>query len=276
MWGVSLDMPWFSFELRKFRYSFKKIIQQWLLRQDDNLFSNCVAKLHYIYSISIIHNRELRALGKERRWYFATVKSLWYSHTLSLSAVLVSASQARCRGTRKCTNDPSHAEEDIRWYQQVTNFREYVSNGTSRNVASNIPNSVVVGPREQEWIAENGQVLPPSETKSCARQSFSLIQQDASHGLPIILESSSVTTTYLFSTIPIFFFFLWNIPNIEINIITLKLLSYWDYSLWILKWTTGNFLFHFIVYVFWWKFEFSTKNGLCIFVIIFFTSLHFR
>lgn len=35
----------FWFQIKKFRYSFKKIIQQWLLRQDVSIFSNCVAKL---------------------------------------------------------------------------------------------------------------------------------------------------------------------------------------------------------------------------------------
>jgi len=48
-------------------------------------------------------------VGKERRCHFATTKPLWYSHTLSLCAILVSGSQ-RCRGTRKCANDTRYEE----------------------------------------------------------------------------------------------------------------------------------------------------------------------
>lgn len=52
----------------------------------------------------------LRELGKERRCHFVTIKTLWYSWTLRLCAVLVCLSQERCRCTRKSANDPRHTE----------------------------------------------------------------------------------------------------------------------------------------------------------------------
>lgn len=129
-------------------------------------------------------------------------------------------------------------------------------------MTSNILNSVVVHPRKWEgWIAENIKLLSMSENKSCTRWSISLIHQVMSHGLPVIL-GSLITTTWLFSTTPIFFpeisqILRWMCLCLE-TLVVLRLLpmnSLVNYR---------ELSFSFFLYVFGWKFEFSTKKGLYI------------
>lgn len=132
-------------------------------------------------------------------------------------------------------------------------------------MTSNILNSVVVHLSEGKgWIAQNVKLLPVSENNSCTRWSISLIHQVTSHSLPVILGSST-TMTWLFSTTLTFDFFF-----------SLKYPKYWDDCVCLETFVVLRLLpmnssvnhrelsFSFFVYVFWWKFEFSTKKGLYI------------